>query len=333
MKKDPLISVIVPIYKVERYLAKCVHSILNQTYTNLEVILVDDGSPDGCGAICDDFAKTDHRVRVIHKKNGGLSDARNAGIEIATGDYFSFVDSDDWLDRDAYAAMLDVMEKYQAKIVCAGRYDEDEHTGLAEVGLCPEREEFVPGKELVRRIFRWEHLDSAAWDKLYARELFREIRYPVGRVVEDVPTTYRLVLLAGGGAMLPRPVYHYLHRENSITSASISEKSFHVVENAALVYEDIAKNLPELEQDAQYLLTNSEKYMVQTLDLEDKATRRKYSGRHRALRRALRKKLPFVMKYDLFTPRSRIETVITAFGLFPAAVHTVRFLKKLGKKP
>ena len=184
----------------------------------------------------------------------------------------------------------------------------------------------------MRRILRWDHLDSAAWDKLYARELFREIRYPVGRVVEDVPTTYRLVLLAGGGAMLPRPVYHYLHRENSITSASISEKSFHVVENAALVYEDISLKLPELERDARYFLVNAEKYMVQTLDLEEETTRREYKARHRALRRELGKNLSFVMKYDLFTPRSRLETLITAMGLFPAVVRTGRFLKKLRKK-
>ena len=233
MNDTPLISVIVPIYKVERYLPKCVDSILSQTYSNLELILVDDGSPDGCGKLCDDYAARDNRVRVIHKPNGGLSDARNAGIQIARGKYLAFVDSDDWIEPDTYASMLPLMEKYGAKIVCAGRYDEDGLTGEAKVGLCPEKEEFVPGKELVRRIFRWDHLDSAAWDKLYHRELFREIRYPVGRVVEDVPTTYRLVLLAGGAAMLPKPVTHYVHREQSITTASVSEKSFHGAQHAA----------------------------------------------------------------------------------------------------
>lgn len=332
MKKEPLISVIVPIYKVERYLAKCVRSILNQTYRNLEVILVDDGSPDGCGAICDQFAQEDSRVRVIHKENGGLSDARNAGIDIATGDYFSFIDSDDWLDGNAYEAMLAVAEKYNAKLVCAGRYDEDETTGQSQVGLCPEKEEFVPGKELVHRIFRWDHLDSAAWDKLYARELFQQIRYPVGRVVEDVPTTYRLVLLAGGGAMLPRPVYHYLHRENSITSAAISEKSFHAVQNASQVYEDVCSSLPELAPDARYLLIVAQKYIVQTLDLEEKATRKRFAKEHAQYRRALRGHLGFAMKYDKFSFHGRIEMVITAFGLFPTVVHIGRFFKKLSKK-
>ncbi|MGM9603497.1 MAG: glycosyltransferase family 2 protein, partial [Faecousia sp.] len=323
--------VIVPIYKVEPYLPKCVQSILDQTHSNLEIILVDDGSPDGCGAICDAFAAKDSRVRVIHKKNGGLSDARNAGIDIAKGDYFAFVDSDDWLESDAYEVMLALANKYDAKMVCAGRFDEDGASGLQTKGLCPEREEFVPGKELVRRIFRWDHLDSAAWDKLYARELFQDIRYPVGRVVEDVPTTYRLVLLAGGAAMLPKPVYHYLHREQSITNTSVSEKSFHAPQHAAQVYEDICRTLPELEPDARYFLTMSQKFIVQTLDLTDKATRQKFAGEHAQYRRALRSQLPFVMGYDLFSARSRAEVALTAFGLFPAAVNTGRFLKRMRK--
>lgn len=325
-----LISVIVPIYKVEDYLPKCVESIRRQTHSNLEIILVDDGSPDGCGAICDEFAKKDSRIRVIHKENGGLSDARNAGIEVAKGDYLAFVDSDDWLEPDAFEAMLALAEKYDAKMVCAGRYNEDGATGIQSKGLCPEKEEFVPGKELVRRIFRWDHLDSAAWDKLYARELFREIRYPVGRVVEDVPTTYHLVLLAGGAAMLPRPVYHYVCREQSITNAPVSPKSFHGPENAALVYEDIRAAYPELEPDARYFRTMYQRYIVQELDLADKATRQEYARDRAQYRRALRSQLRFILGYDLFAGR-RLELMLTALGLFRPAVQAGRWLKKMRK--
>ena len=106
MERKTLISVIVPVYKVEQYLPQCVESILNQTYRNLELILVDDGSPDGCGKICDAYAEKDSRVRVIHKKNGGLSDARNAGLNAASGDYLSFIDGDDWIEPDTYAASM-----------------------------------------------------------------------------------------------------------------------------------------------------------------------------------------------------------------------------------
>ena len=325
-----LISVIVPIYKVEDYLPKCVESIRNQTHSNLEIILVDDGSPDGCGAICDDFAKKDSRIRVIHKENGGLSDARNVGIEVAKGDYLAFVDSDDWLEPDAFEAMLALAEKYDAKMVCAGRYNEDGATGTQSKGLCPEKEEFVPGKELVRRIFRWDHLDSAAWDKLYARELFQEIRYPVGRVVEDVPTTYHLVLLAGGAAMLPRPIYHYLCREQSITNAPVSPKSFHGPENAALVYEDIRAAYPELEPDARYFRTMYQRYIVQELDLADKSTRQEYAREYAQYRRALRGQRRFILGYDLFAGR-RLELMLTALGLFRPAVQAGRWLKKMRK--
>lgn len=325
-----LLSVIVPIYKVEDYLPKCVESIRNQTHSNLEIILVDDGSPDGCGAICDEFAKKDSRIRVIHKENGGLSDARNTGIDVATGDYLAFVDSDDWLEPDAFEAMLALAEKYDAKMVCAGRYNEDGATGAQSKGLCPEKEEFVPGKELVRRIFRWDHLDSAAWDKLYARELFQEIRYPVGRVVEDVPTTYHLVLLAGGAAMLPKPVYHYVCREQSITNAPVSPKSFHGPENAASVYEDIRRTIPELEPDARYFRTMYQRYIVQELDLADKATRQEYAREHAQYRRALRGQLIFILGYDLFAGR-RLELALTALGLFRPAVQAGRWLKKMRK--
>lgn len=332
MKENALVSVIVPIYKVEQYLPKCVQSILDQTHSNLEIILVDDGSPDGCGAICDAFAQKDSRIRVIHKKNGGLSDARNAGIDIATGDYFSFVDSDDWLEPDAYESMLAVMERNHAKMVCAGRYDEYDDTGVQAKGLCPEREEFVSGKEVVRRILRWDHMDSAAWDKLYARELFRDIRYPVGRVVEDVPTTYRLALLAGGVAMLPKPVYHYLHRAQSITTERVSEKTFHAAEHAARVYEDIRGRFPDLERDARYFLTMSRKYTVQALDLADQETRKKFAGEYGKYRRELRGLLPFVLGSELFSASFKAETVVTAFGLYPAVVHSGRFLKRMRKR-
>lgn len=325
-----LLSVIVPIYKVEDYLPKCVESIRNQTHSNLEIILVDDGSPDGCGAICDEFAQKDSRIRVIHKENGGLSDARNTGIDVAKGDYLAFVDSDDWLEPDAFEAMLALAEKYDAKMVCAGRYNEDGATGAQSKGLCPEKEEFVPGKELVRRIFRWDHLDSAAWDKLYARELFREIRYPVGRVVEDVPTTYHLVLLAGGAAMLPKPVYHYVCREQSITNAPVSPKSFHGPENAAFVYEDIRTAIPELEPDARYFRTMYQRYIVQELDLADKSTRQEYAREHAQYRRALRGQLIFILGYDLFAGR-RLELMLTALGLFRPAVQAGRWLKKMRK--
>ena len=116
----PLISVIVPVYKVEKYLERCVKSICAQTYQNLEIVLVDDGSPDQCGEMCDMFAKQDSRIRVVHKENGGLSDARNAGLDVMTGDYVGFVDSDDWIEPDMYQVLYERLIKEKAEISCCG---------------------------------------------------------------------------------------------------------------------------------------------------------------------------------------------------------------------
>lgn len=316
MEQTALISVIVPIYKVEAYLPKCVDSLLNQTYRNLEIVLVDDGSPDGCGAICDDYAAKDSRIRVIHKQNGGLSSARNAGIDMAKGDYIAFVDSDDWLEPDAYESMLDAALRHDAPMVCAGRYDVDGSTGEREVGLCPEKEETITGKELVGRIFLWDHLDSAAWDKLYTRDLFREIRYPLGKIVEDVPTTYRIALKAGKVVMLNKPVYNYLHRPNSITTASVSEKTFHFSQHTARVYADICTSVPELEPQARYLRVRSLVYSVQTLELADSATREKFSDQYWESRNELKQHLQFILKSPYFTRRERLDDTLLALGLY-----------------
>ena len=180
MNQSPRISVIVPVYNVEQYLPRCVESILAQTYENLEILLVDDGTKDNCGAICDAYARQDERVKVIHKENGGLSSARNAGIDVSTGEYFSFVDSDDWIEPDMYEKMMALTEKYGVRLVCAGRWDVSSETGEKTPGLCPPKEEVISGEALVRRIFHWENIDSAAWDKLYHKSLFLFFCYPLG---------------------------------------------------------------------------------------------------------------------------------------------------------
>ena len=332
MDCQSLISVIVPIYKVEQYLPQCVESLLNQTCPNLEVLLVDDGSPDGCGSLCDGYAERDSRVRVIHKPNGGLSDARNAGIEAAQGDYLAFVDGDDWVEPDAYSAMLAAAERYGAELVCAGRYDEDGKNGAQTLGLCPEREELLPAEEVVRRIFHWAQLDSAAWDKLYARRLFEGIRYPVGRVCEDVPTTYRLVLRAGNVVLLPKPIYHYRHRAGSITTSAVSEKTFHYSQHAVLVYEDIARNYPKLEPDARYLLVCSLQYNVHMLALAPKKTRARFRGVLRRSRRELFAQRKFVRSSGFFSGSQRMDYFLDVSGLLRPALGTWHFLRKTLKR-
>ena len=248
------ISVIVPVYNVEEYLSRCVDSILAQTHSNLEVILVDDGAKDASGVICDGYAAQDPRVKVIHKKNGGLSSARNRGLEAAGGEYIAFVDSDDWIEPDAYAHLLHIMDKYDVKLVCGGRYDVDGDTGEKTVGLCPAREEAISAEELAGRIFLWDGCDSSACDKLYHRTLLENFRYPEGKVCEDVPVTYRIVLAAERVAVSDKPFYNYFHRSGSIsTAAAITEKTFHFSRHTEEIYPYIRQHYPAIENQARYL--------------------------------------------------------------------------------
>ena len=173
-----LISVIIPIYKVEEFLDKCISSVVNQTYYNLEIILVDDGSPDNCPQMCDVWASRDNRINVIHKPNGGLSDARNAGIQIAKGDFIAFVDSDDWIAPNMYQMMVDAIEKENADICACGivvSYPESEKVlNIPEV--------VGDSKMILELIYNDTQYPVAAWNKLYRRECWENFRFPNGKI-------------------------------------------------------------------------------------------------------------------------------------------------------
>lgn len=322
---NSLISVIVPVYNVEEYLGRCVRSIVGQTYGNLEIILVDDGSKDGSGALCDELAKTDSRIRVIHKPNGGLSSARNAGIDAAKGEYLAFVDSDDWIEPESYEWMLGLAEKYGVKMVCAGRYDAE--NGEKTKGLCPPREEVISGQELARRIFVWDNIDSAAWDKLYKAELFENYRYPEGKIVEDVPVTYRIGLDAGRIAMCDKPIYNYYHRPGSITISAFSEKNFHFPEHTEGVYAYIREHCPEIEPEAHYFRVRSLVHPYQALEIGSSADREKFREQYRDLHEKLKKELPFVLESRLFTKREKLDIFLMVTGVyrgFRAIYHKIK---------
>lgn len=210
---SPKISVIVPVYKVEPYLRKCLDSIVGQTYENLEIILVDDGSPDNCGAICDEYAARDERIRVIHQPNGGLSAARNAGLDMATGEYIGFVDSDDWIEADMYEYLLSGAQRAAADIAVCGLFEE--LPGRQNCRCWWEAETFDTESGLEQLFLRKKYSHSA-WDKLYRRALFDGVRFPKGRNFEDIATTYRVFEKAKTVQLMPEAKYHYLQRPDSI---------------------------------------------------------------------------------------------------------------------
>ena len=176
MEKEDLISIVIPVYKVEKYLEKCIESIINQTYKNLEIIIVDDGSPDNCPQMCDEFAKSDKRIKVIHKENGGLSDARNAGIDIATGKYITFVDSDDYITNDYVEYMYNLIKKYNTKIATCEtqvvHIESDEENQEQFI----ENIEVLTARDLFYKILFAQKSDVSAYSKLYETALFRDIR-------------------------------------------------------------------------------------------------------------------------------------------------------------
>ena len=213
-KKMPLVSVIIPVYKVEQYLHECVDSVLAQTYANIEVILVDDGSPDGCSAICDEYAAKDCRVRVIHKENGGLSDARNAGMKIAYGEYWAFVDSDDVVHPQMIESLMEpILADSNLKLSTCGfrRFSNDTELDFSKA-------EFQSAQRL--SLTEFMHIDCwmTAWGKIYHKTLFDGIVYPKGRFHEDEFVTYKLIYRAEKIVFSSDMLYLYRQREGSIMS-------------------------------------------------------------------------------------------------------------------
>ena len=217
MATNPLVSVIVPVYKVEPYLRRCLDSIVRQTYKNLEIILVDDGSPDGCPAICDEYAAKDSRIVVVHKENGGLSDARNAGLEIAKGEYISFVDSDDWVADVYIEALWTALESQKAELaVCNYHVTESSYT--LKISDC----DYKPSEVLepVQAVKKLWSKDAVAfvtsWGKLIKASLLDGLRFPKGFIHEDEYTTYKILYRASKTVFLNLPLYFYFQRKDGI---------------------------------------------------------------------------------------------------------------------
>ena len=207
-----MISVIVPVYNVEPYLRKCLDSILVQTYRDLEILTIDDGSTDGSGRICDEYAGKDDRIKVSHTENRGLSAARNLGLDNATGDWVGFVDSDDWIEPDMYEVLLRKAEETGADVVECGCYLEYPR-GTVEINR-PSIS--VSGVEAIQYLLR-EDISNAVWDKLWKRRCFDNIRFPEGRIFEEHATTYRVFGAISALCTISSIKYHYFYRPKSLS--------------------------------------------------------------------------------------------------------------------
>ena len=220
-----LITLIVPIYMVETYLDRCITSLVTQTYKNLEIILVDDGSKDNCPALCDEWAKKDERIRVIHRENGGLSAARNSGIDAANGEYLAFVDSDDFVSEEFIETLYQACKQTGSQIAqCRYEYvDGDKMTKDKEEVTEPM--EVYSGREMIKGMsWRDGAYNVVAWNKLYHKSVFEGVRYPEGRIHEDEATTHKLFYQAEQVAFVYRFLYGYYTGGTSITRDKFSKK-------------------------------------------------------------------------------------------------------------
>lgn len=222
---NPLVSIIVPIYNVEHYIHRAINSLLHQTYPFLDIILIDDGSPDKCPQICDEYARKDNRIRVIHKKNGGLSDARNVGLNLVRGEYLTFVDSDDYISPDTIEKFLKIIHEENVDVVCCGLniINDKEVIYDHRAGNTSFK---INGKTAVKLLLEDVFPYNFAPAKLYKQKLFEGIRFPVGRIYEDLATTYLVLNKAEKVYCMKECLYYYERgREGNITSELNSTKA------------------------------------------------------------------------------------------------------------
>lgn len=257
MGTQQLISIIIPVYKVENYLDRCLESVIGQTYTDLEIILVDDGSPDNCPYMCDSWAEKDYRIKVIHKKNGGLSDARNAGLEIASGEFIGFVDSDDWIAPEMYERLKKAIDNDQSDMAaCAVEMVWE--NGTPNRLLTIQENNILNRNEAQLALLNETKLKQPVWYKLYKKSIIEGFPFEVGKQHEDVYWSYQVVGNARRVSVIDYVGYYYLQRQGSIMgNNSYTLKRLDVMEALERRYKYISKEFPELEKIAKRSIVES----------------------------------------------------------------------------
>ena len=231
--KTPLISVVLPIYNIESYLDRCMDAVLNQTYTNLEILMVDDGSPDGCPQICDRYARQDSRVRALHAR--------------ARGEYITCIDPDDYVDPDYVEYLYRLIDKYETKMSICQHVTEYDNGSVKDHGSSGD--ELMDIETCLRRMLYHDVIDTSAWAKLYHRSLFDTVSYPVGKIFEDIGTTYALMMQCDTGiAVGYESKYHYMYHMNSIVNSSFSPRKLDLLEMTDKMGHEVVRAYPSLKQ-------------------------------------------------------------------------------------
>lgn len=246
---EDLVSIIMPIYNVEKYLDKCIQSVLSQTYKNMEIILVDDGSSDNSPKICDKYASMDERVKVIHKQNGGMSDARNAGLEIALGKYIEFVDSDDYMAENMVETLYKNICEYNADISLCSHYIVREETMVTDASY---EKNVYTNSQVIEEFLLDTKIRSYVWNKMFKASLFEKIKFQKGRVFEDLLVIPMLFAEASKIIFDDTPLYYYVQREGSVLHTQTPELRTAYIEATFEVYEFIKSKFANMEKFYNY---------------------------------------------------------------------------------
>lgn len=326
--QNELISIIVPVYNVMEYLEECVQSICAQTYRNIEIILVDDGSTDNSGKKCDELAKADSRIRVIHKKNGGLSDARNRGIEEARGQFVGFVDSDDWIEPDMYHLLYTNCIINSSDISVCGYYRD--YLDKSIKGNNKKEGTFLRD-EALSLLLEGVYIQDHAVTKLYRKELWQNVRFPIDKIYEDIRTTYRVFLNSHNVTVIDKPLYHYRQRAGSIVRSGFNDKKLEWI-NALNELEDNS----EIQQNIEWkkILTKRNirvkiSILRELLLYGDKKIWNQYKRIEKEYIRVIKNNRKLLLNDNSF---SKVFKLMALLSVFPANVMEFFFSSSLIKK-
>lgn len=303
---EELISVIVPVYNVELYLERCILSIIQQDYKKLEIILVDDGSKDSSGVICEKYAKQDNRIRVIHKPNGGLGPARNTALDLATGAYLFFVDSDDYIKEGIIKELYNACVCNHSDIACCGYQSGNKKY------YCDGNLEILQTKEATSNMLMCKDIDANAVCKLYRRELFDGIRYPAC-AYEVVPVTYKVFLRARSVSNIKKCGYYIEKRPGSITRSSFGKNNLLYLTLSKEMKEDIKQNHIELEYAAEVFYLNALITMTEK-SREDRMARK--TNEYIQINKEFEKNFYVIMRHSKITKRKKIIAFLIHFNLY-----------------
>ncbi len=316
MEQKEKVSIIIPVYNVEKYIKRCIDSVIEQTYSNIEILLIDDGSSDLSGKICNDYLKKENRIKVFHKNNGGLSDARNFGIEKATGEYYSFIDSDDKVDKDFIKILIENLKTSEADISCCKM---KKFTNEIDTIKLENKINTFTGHEALKNMLYQQNIDSSVCNKIFKKCIFKNIRFPVGKYFEDLGTTYKLLYNSNKVVVSNSELYFYYQRESSIIHKK-NEKRI----------DDLQYNLNEIEK---YINSNSKNLDLKKAFLARKIDANFYIHREsqKKLTREISKNYIYAMKKAVLSDNNISKKTRTALILSSFGIDFVDFLYRLKK--